>query len=244
MDDRQASLPVEITVEDIARAWAAYWPMHEGEEYQTDDDRMRAALKAAVPAVLARVLGAAEVSTEWRISAYRGGRLESRFGGQEGEVRAFAERFAGASSVTVECRRIITTAWEEAPRGSLLTAVEAAVRREHAALDLTAAADKEPGSSGDRCANCDRPIIPTAWTHGGPAGAWQGKRCPGTVTGAVPVEHPLVITADWHEPEHGLAWWCGICGLGDGGMADEDACQQAHSEHLAGAPGTDGVTDG
>jgi hypothetical protein len=42
----------------------------------------------------------------------------------------------------------------------------------------------------DRCRFCNHPIIPadtsTGWIHGGPARAWQGVRCPGRVTGAVP----------------------------------------------------------
>jgi hypothetical protein len=41
-----------------------------------------------------------------------------------------------------------------------------------------------------RCRFCNRRIIEadttTGWTHEGPAGAWQGVRCPGRVTGATP----------------------------------------------------------
>ena len=43
----------------------------------------------------------------------------------------------------------------------------------------------------DHCVHCGNPILrdsgsPTGWMHGGTTRDWQGKRCPGRLTGAEP----------------------------------------------------------
>jgi hypothetical protein len=64
---------------------------------------------------------------------------------------------------------------------------------------LTARVD-EDRASANGCMNCDQPIrratTKTGWTHGDRSavgGGWQGLRCPGKLTGALPWPDPARV---------------------------------------------------
>jgi len=67
-------------------------------------------------------------------------------------------------------------------------------------MDLTeflAARLDEDESAANGCMNCGRPIrrgaTSTGYTHGRTGGDWQGVRCPGKITGALPWPDPARV---------------------------------------------------